>query len=94
MGNGKASSILYAREGARVILVYYNLKAAEETKEIIDSEGGEYTTFQADVTRAEDCRTLVEHCIEEYGRIDILHNNVSITKPRGVGCGFQRRRLG
>ncbi len=84
VGNGKAAAILYAREGARVMLVDYNLVAAEETKRIIDEEGGESITGQADVSKADDCRRIVDECIAAYGRIDILHNNVGIEIPGGI----------
>lgn len=77
-GNGKATAILYAREGARVLLVDYNLEAAEETKRIIDEEGGDCITFRADVSKSSDCKSMVEKCIQTFGRIDILHNNVGI----------------
>jgi len=49
MGNGKATAILYAREGARVMAVDCNLEAAEETKRLIDEEGGDCITYEADV---------------------------------------------
>ncbi len=52
MGNGKATAIVFAREGAKVMAVDYNLEAAEETKKMIDGEGGECITFQADVSKA------------------------------------------
>lgn len=78
MGNGKATAILFAREEARVMLVDYNPEAAEETKRLIDEEGGESIVFQADVSKDSDCRSMVEKCIKIYGRIDILHNNVGI----------------
>jgi NAD(P)-dependent dehydrogenase (short-subunit alcohol dehydrogenase family) len=83
-GNGKATSVLYAREGAKLILVDMNPEAADETKRIIDSEGGECVTFQADVTRSTDCKNMADKCLERYGRIDILHNNVGIEIPGGV----------
>ena len=78
MGNGKATAILFAREGARVILVDYKLEAAEETKRTIDEEGGDCTTFKADVSKASDCQSMVENCIQKFGRVDILHNNVGM----------------
>ena len=84
MGNGKASAILYAREGARVMLVDYNLKAAEETKHLIDEEGGDCVIFKADVSKSNDCQSIVEKCIQTFGRVDILHNNVGIEIPGGV----------
>jgi len=83
IGNGKASAIVYAREGARVMLVDRNLEAAEETKRLIDEEGGDCITFQADVTKASDCKAMVNQCIQTFGRVDILHNNVGIVEPGG-----------
>jgi len=84
MGNGKATAIVFAREGAKVMAVDYNLEAAEETKRIIDEEGGECVTFKADVSRASDCQSMVEKCIQTFGRVDILHNNVGIGQWGGV----------
>jgi NAD(P)-dependent dehydrogenase (short-subunit alcohol dehydrogenase family) len=84
MGNGKATAIVFAREGAKVMAVDYNLEAAEETKKMIDEEGGECITFQADVSKASDCQKMVETCIQKFGRIDILHNNVGIGQWGGV----------
>jgi NAD(P)-dependent dehydrogenase (short-subunit alcohol dehydrogenase family) len=84
MGNGKASAILYAREGARVMAVDCNLEAAEGTKHLINEEGGECVVFKADVSKSDDCRSMVEKCIQTFGRIDILHNNVGITVTGGA----------
>lgn len=84
IGNGKASAILYAREGAKVVLVDRNNKAAEETGNLIENEGGACVTFSADVSKSNDCKSIVEKCIQTFGRIDILHNNVGITIPGGV----------
>jgi NAD(P)-dependent dehydrogenase (short-subunit alcohol dehydrogenase family) len=78
IGNGRATSILFAREGARVVLVDHNLESALETQAMIESEGGACFSFQADVTRDDDCRGFVQAAIEAYGRIDVLHNNVGI----------------
>ena len=55
IGNGKATAILFAREGARVLLVDSVPERVEETLEAINSEGAEASVFAADVTRAEDC---------------------------------------
>jgi NAD(P)-dependent dehydrogenase (short-subunit alcohol dehydrogenase family) len=76
--NGRAAAVLYAREGAKVFAADINLASAEETKEIIDGEGGKCTTFQVDVSNSEQVQAMVEKCIETYGRIDVLHNNVAI----------------
>lgn len=79
MGNGKATAILFAREGTRVMLVDLKLEAAEETRRIIDKEGGKCFAYAADVSKASDCQSMVEKCIQTYGKVDILHNNVGIT---------------
>ena len=83
MGNGKAASIVYAREGAKVIAVDCRVEAAEETKGLIDQEGGECVVVEADVSKASDCKAIVDKCVELYGRVDILHNNVGIAMPGG-----------
>jgi NAD(P)-dependent dehydrogenase (short-subunit alcohol dehydrogenase family) len=86
IGNGKAAAIVYAREGASVMAVDLKADTAEETKRMIEKEGGTCSVFQADVTRAQDCQTMAEQCVKSYGRIDILHNNVGIgaRKPGGI----------
>jgi len=82
-GNGKATSVLFAREGANVYAVDINLKAAEETKAIIDQEGGVCTVQKMDVSTSNEVKPMVDRCIETYGRIDILHNNVGIVVAGG-----------
>ncbi len=81
IGNGRATAILFARHGAQVMLVDRHLDSAQQTLALIEGEGGRAFAHEADVTRAEDCRRLAERCVEVYGRIDILHNNV------GTGAG-------
>jgi len=78
IGNGRAAAILFAREGARVMLVDRRLDSAQETQRQIESEGGECFSFEADITREADCRALAAACVERFGRIDLLHNNVGI----------------
>ena len=82
-GNGKAAAVIYAREGAKVLAADLNLPAAEETKAIIDQEGGQCTAIQADVTVADDVQAIVDECLRRYDRIDILHNNVGIPEVGG-----------
>jgi NAD(P)-dependent dehydrogenase (short-subunit alcohol dehydrogenase family) len=65
------------------MLVDLRLDSAEETKRMIDAEGGKSFAFAANVTRAEDCRRMADTCVEKYGRIDILHNNVGIGEGGG-----------
>lgn len=83
MGNGRATAILFAREGAKVMLVDRRLDSAEETRKMIDAEGGDSFAFEADITRADDCGRMAEKCVETYGKIDILHNNVGIGEGGG-----------
>ncbi|PLX37469.1 MAG: 3-oxoacyl-ACP reductase [Hyphomicrobiales bacterium] len=83
-GNGKATSVLFAREGAKVFCVDINMAAAEETAKLIRSEGGEATAWQADISRHDDIKAMVAACMETYGRIDVLDNNVGIAEVGGV----------
>lgn len=78
IGNGRATAILFAREGARVVLVDCDLESARETQALIEGEGGTCFSVSADVTREDDCKAFVNAAVETYGRIDILHNNVGI----------------
>jgi NAD(P)-dependent dehydrogenase (short-subunit alcohol dehydrogenase family) len=81
IGNGRATAILFAREGAKALLVDRNLESARETQSMIEREGGTAISLEADVSREGDCIAMVEACRNEFGRIDILHNNV------GIGMG-------
>ena len=78
IGNGRAAAIVFAREGARVLLVDRVRAAAEETQSMIGAEGGECAVLEADVTRPEDCRAMVADAVARWGKFDILQNNVGI----------------
>ena len=78
IGNGRASAILYAREGAKILVVDRRLDSAEDTCAMITKEGGEAIPFQADAINSADCKKMADACVERFGRIDILHNNVGI----------------
>ena len=80
IGNGKAAALLFAREGARVLLADQVLARAEETLELIRQEGGEASAFEANVINAEDCRRMVDAAVERYGRLDVLDDNVGISR--------------
>lgn len=82
-GNGKASAVAYAREGAVVIAVDLNSAAAEETVGLIAAEGGRAEAHACDVTREAEVRRVVDAVMAAHGRIDILHNNVGHTKMGG-----------
>lgn len=80
-GNGKATSVLFARQGAEVYGADLNRAAAEETAGLVAGEGGTMAVTTADVTRAEDTAALVAACLERFGRIDVLVNNVGRSEP-------------
>jgi len=82
-GNGKATAVLFAREGAHVVAVDLKREAVEETVGIIRDEGNRGEAYVADVTEAADVDGLVRHCIATHGRIDVLHNNVGIVEVGG-----------
>jgi NAD(P)-dependent dehydrogenase (short-subunit alcohol dehydrogenase family) len=81
IGNGRATAILFAREGAQVLCVDRDLSSADATVTMIDQEGGRASAFQADITKETDCQALVDAAKGQFGRVDILHNNV------GIGSG-------
>ena len=83
-GNGKATAVLFAREGARVFGVDLNLEAADETRAIIEHEGGVCLTHAADVAKATSVEDMVAACLRAFGRIDVLVNNVGIARPGGI----------
>lgn len=83
-GNGKASAALMAREGAKVFAVDINPDAADETRRIIEDEGGTCVSHVADVTQADTVASMIDACMSAFGRLDILHNNVGGSAPGGA----------
>ena len=78
IGNGRAAAILFAREGAKVMLVDIQTAAAEQTLETIKKEGGAAEIFTGDVSQADHCRAIVERTVSRWGKLDIVDNNVGI----------------
>lgn len=78
IGNGRATAIAFAREGATVVLADIDESSARDTAETI-GEGA--TVVAADVAAESDCRRIVEACVERHGRVDVVHHNV------GTGSG-------
>src|SRR5271156_5740845 len=83
-GNGKATAVAFAREGASLFCADINPAAAEETAKIIKDEGGQAAAHRADVSNAADVAAMVETCVSAFGRIDVLDNNVGIAVVGGV----------
>lgn len=82
-GNGKAAAALFAREGGKVACVDRDPTAAEETAAIIRAEGGAAIALSADVTRDAEVTATVAATMAEWGRIDVLHNNVGLATMGG-----------
>jgi NAD(P)-dependent dehydrogenase (short-subunit alcohol dehydrogenase family) len=78
VGTGKATAVVLAREGARVVLVDLHAERAEDTLRMIEDEGGEALVFAADASRAADCEAMVKATLDAYGRLDILVNNIGL----------------
>src|ERR1700761_3455991 len=83
-GNGKATAVTFARQGAKVFCVDRNAAAAAETVGIIEKEGGHATAFAADASRSDDIAAMVASCLKIYGRVDVLDNNVGIAETGSV----------
>lgn len=75
-GNGRAVTVLFAMAGARVFAVDKNLDAMEETIRRVREAGGEVTPYTCDVTDTNAVKSMVDACVEAYGKVDILVNNV------------------
>ena len=85
-GLGRACSIAFIKEGAKVVIVYLNEdKDANDTKKYIESLGGECLLIRGDITNHNFCREIVSKTLNKYGKIDILVNN--------AGVQYQKNRL-
>ena len=83
-GNGNATAVEFAREGAKVVAVDHDFQRAARTRDLIVAEGGESIAVQCDVTDSGQVAAMVEQAKAAYGRVDILHNNVGIVVVGGV----------
>ncbi|KAA9162079.1 SDR family oxidoreductase [Amycolatopsis acidicola] len=82
-GNGRAAAVLFAREGANVFAVDRDAAALTETVRMIEDEGGTVRTHTCDVTDSAAVEAMVAACRAEFGRVDILVNNVGGSRPGG-----------
>jgi NAD(P)-dependent dehydrogenase (short-subunit alcohol dehydrogenase family) len=81
-GIGKASSLLFAREGAKVVVVDLKKATAEETAREIEDAGGSAIAFAADVSKAKDAEGMVRFAEKNYGRLDVVFNNAGVFHPK------------
>jgi NAD(P)-dependent dehydrogenase (short-subunit alcohol dehydrogenase family) len=83
-GTGKAIATLLARQGARVFGLDIDERALNETRALIESEGGKMTVCLCDVTSAQSVHTAIGRAVDQFGRIDVLVNNVGVSAPGGA----------
>jgi NAD(P)-dependent dehydrogenase (short-subunit alcohol dehydrogenase family) len=83
LGNGRATALLFARNGAKVLAVDSNLESAKDTAAIVTEDGGECVAIAADVTKEATLKAAVDEAARRWGRIDILHNNVGVSLAGG-----------
>lgn len=86
-GVGRASALRFSEEGARVVVADIDLDAASETAQLVEKAGGRAVAVRTDVSNDDDVAAAVGACADEYGRLDIMFNNVGIPTPR-LGMSF------
>jgi NAD(P)-dependent dehydrogenase (short-subunit alcohol dehydrogenase family) len=77
-GIGRAAALLFAEEGARVVVADWDAAKGEEVAREVKAKGGEATFVKVDVSRAEDVQMMVNTAVESYGRLDVLFNNAGV----------------
>jgi NAD(P)-dependent dehydrogenase (short-subunit alcohol dehydrogenase family) len=82
-GNGAAAAHVFSQNGCKIFGCDLNLASAQHTQKKIQSEGGTMDVMTADVTKKDQCKQLVDACMEKYGRIDVLVNNVGMSQAGG-----------
>jgi NAD(P)-dependent dehydrogenase (short-subunit alcohol dehydrogenase family) len=82
-GIGRATAIVFGREGAKVVVADYNRAGGEETVRVIKNAGGEASFIEANVAVAKQVETMVAKTIETYGRLDCAFNNAGIEGEMG-----------
>ncbi|TAK98753.1 MAG: SDR family oxidoreductase [Rhodospirillaceae bacterium] len=88
IGNGRAMAVLFARNGAEVLVVDRDLDRAEATVEQIKEESGRARSFAADVSQSKDCECIISHAVETMGGVEILVNNVGVVDGDSDGLSL------
>lgn len=83
-GIGRASAILFAKEGAKVVVAEINEEQGQETVDLIRKAGGEADFIKTDLTKTSDVEKMVAFTVERYGALDILYNNAGTTGVAGI----------
>jgi NAD(P)-dependent dehydrogenase (short-subunit alcohol dehydrogenase family) len=89
LGNGRATALRFAREGAKVLAVDRVLESAEQTSAMVREESGECLAFEADVSDEATLAAAVSFAVDRWERIDILHNNVGVSIAGGDGSPLE-----
>ena len=84
IGNGRAACMLLARSGVKVLVVDLDQKLADRTVEMIKAEGGTASALGADLSKAAECKRMVDAAVDQFGRLDYLDNNVGISSKGTV----------
>jgi NAD(P)-dependent dehydrogenase (short-subunit alcohol dehydrogenase family) len=77
-GIGRETALLFAQEGACVVVVDVNDEGGQETVQLVGQQGGQASYIQADVSQAEACQQMVQHAEDTFGKLDVLFNNAGI----------------
>ena len=94
-GIGRATALVFAREGAKVMIADYDREGGEQTVKMIKTSGGEASFVEANVAVAKQAEAMVAKTVETYGRLDCAFNNAGIEGQMGGNTrGMQRRKLG
>jgi NAD(P)-dependent dehydrogenase (short-subunit alcohol dehydrogenase family) len=83
IGNGRATALAFAREGAKLMLASRSAASLQETLDMVLAEGGEAEMITADLTSMADCEAMVQATLDRFGRVDVLHNNAAVGSHEG-----------
>ncbi|WP_416899763.1 MAG: SDR family NAD(P)-dependent oxidoreductase [Minwuia sp.] len=89
IGNGRATALAFAREGARLVLASRSSGPLEDTRDAVRAEGFEAEIITADITSMDDCHAMAAAAMKAFGRIDVLHNNAAIGAFEGDSVNIQ-----
>ncbi|HLG66950.1 MAG TPA: SDR family NAD(P)-dependent oxidoreductase, partial [Acidimicrobiales bacterium] len=84
-GVGRASALVFAREGARVLCADVRDDWAAETVRLVEKQGGTAVAVACDVTREADVEAAVAAAVASFGRLDVMFNNAGVSTPAGAG---------
>jgi NAD(P)-dependent dehydrogenase (short-subunit alcohol dehydrogenase family) len=82
-GNGRATALAFAREGATLVLANRSMPSKKETQRLVQAEGFDAETVVTDISVEADCKALIDSVVDQHGRVDVLHNNVGVSAADG-----------